>query len=255
MMSNDKLFSLEGLHALVTGAAGSIGFKTAVALSQQGAKVTLLDCKEQTLKSASKLIGDLTGQLTNVFVGDLRDLQLVKDIINQIEQKFGIVDILVNNAGINKDRLFIRMDECDLDEVMTLNFKVPFLLCQSAIVAMSKRRFGRIINISSVVALTGNPGQANYCASKSALLGLTKSIATEYASRGITVNCIAPGAIKSAMTEGLSESAKQAFLNKIPVGYIGEPEDVAPVVAFLASRESRYITGQTIHVNGGMLMV
>ncbi len=254
-MNKDRLFSLEGMHALVTGAAGSIGVKTAVALSKQGARVTLLDYKEQTLKSVANLIRDLSGQTTNILVKDLSDLQSVKGIFNQVEQEYGIVDVLVNNAGINKDCLFMRMPEPELDAVMNLNFKVPFLLCQSAILAMAKRRFGRIINISSVVAFSGNPGQANYCSSKSALLGLTKTIAIEYAQRGITANCIAPGAIKSPMTENLSENAKQAFLNKIPMGYIGEPEDVASVVAFLASREARYITGQTIHVNGGMLMV
>lgn len=251
---NDKLFCLDGLRALVTGAAGSIGLKTSVALAKQGAKVVMLDYREDALKSASKEVAKITGYTPDVFTQDLSDIQAVKSVFNEVEQKSGNIDVLINNAGIDKDCLFMRMSEEHLDRVMNLNFKVPFLLSQSAVLSMAKRRFGRIINISSVVAFIGNPGQANYCSSKSALLGLTKTIAREYAQRGITANCVAPGAIKSPMTEVLSEDAKNAFISKIPVGYMGEPDEVAYTVTFLASKESSYITGQTLHVNGGMLM-
>ncbi len=251
---NDKLFCLDGMRALVTGAAGSIGLKTSIALAKQGAKVVMLDYKDDALKSSSEEVATITGCTPDIFIQDLSNMQAVKNVFNEIEQNFGQIDVLVNNAGIDKDCLFVRMTEESLDKVMNLNFKVPFLLSQSAVLSMARRKFGRIINISSVVAFTGNPGQSNYCSSKSALLGLTKTIAREYAQRGITVNCIAPGAIKSPMTEVLSQDAKNAFISKIPVGYMGEPDEIAYAVTFLASREARYITGQTLHVNGGMLM-
>lgn len=251
----NKLFSLEGMRALVTGAAGSIGLQTTIALVKQGAKVVMLDYQEATLQSAVTSINKSTNYTPDIIVQDLSNISEIKDTFEQVEKEFGQIDILVNNAGINKDCLFMRMSENDLDKVMTLNFKVPFLLSKSAVLAMSKRKFGRIINISSVVAFMGNSGQANYCSSKSALLGLSKTIAREYAKRGITVNCVAPGAIKSPMTDNLPDSAKEEFVGKIPVGYMGEPEDVAHAVVFLASKEAGYITGQTLHVNGGMLMV
>ena len=253
-MSN-ILFSLQGMRALITGGAGGIGLRTAVTLGQQGAQIVLVDIKEDLLDNAVKKIKEEIGISVNTTICNLLDIDATKTLFQTAEKQFGSIDILVNNAGIDRDKLFMRMTENDLNIVMDINFKAPFLLSQAAAIAMSKRKFGRIINISSVVAFMGNPGQANYCSSKSALLGMSKAIALEYAERGVTVNCIAPGAIQSPMTSKLTEEAKNAFINRIPIGYMGSPDEVAYAVAFLASREAKYITGQTIHVNGGMLMV
>lgn len=248
------MFLFNNSRALITGGAGSIGLSTAIALARQGANIVLVDIKEETLENAIKVIQDKTGIKADSFTCNLLDIETTKELFYKLEDEFGQIDILVNNAGIDKDKLLMKMNEDDLDIVMNINFKAPFFLSQAASIRMSKRNFGRIINISSVVAFSGNKGQSNYCSSKSALLGMSKTIALEYAKRGITVNCIAPGAIKTPMIDVLSEEAKQAFLKKIPVGFFGSPESVANTVVFLASKEAEYITGQTIHVNGGMLM-
>ncbi len=241
-------------RALITGGAGSIGLRTAVAFAKQGTDVIIVDIREEALDNAIKVIQNETGVNADYFTCNLLDIEATKELFNKLEDKFGQIDILVNNAGIDKDKLLMKMTEDDLDIVMNINFKAPFFLSQAAAMRMSKRNFGRIINISSVVAFTGNKGQSNYCSSKSALLGMSKTIALEYAKRGITVNCIAPGAIKTPMIDVLSDEAKEAFISKIPVGYFGSPDDVAYTVLFLASKEAKYITGQTIHVNGGMFM-
>lgn len=248
------MFLFNNSRALITGGAGSIGLSTAIALARQGANIVLVDIKEEALENAIKVIQDKTGIKADSFTCNLLDIETTKELFYKLEDEFGQIDILVNNAGIDKDKLLMKMNEDDLDIVMNINFKAPFFLSQAASIRMSKRNFGRIINISSVVAFSGNKGQSNYCSSKSALLGMSKTIALEYAKRGITVNCIAPGAIKTPMIDVLSEEAKQSFLKKIPVGFFGSPESVANTVVFLASKEAEYITGQTIHVNGGMLM-
>lgn len=249
------MFLFNNSRALITGGAGSIGLRTAIAFTKQGADVIIVDRNPNNLENAIKAIHNETGVNANCFTCDLLDTEATKELFDKLEDKFGQIDILVNNAGIDKDKLLMKMTEDDLDIVMNINFKVPFLLSQAASMRMSKRNFGRIINISSVVAFTGNKGQANYTSSKSALLGMSKTIALEYAKRGITVNCIAPGAIKTPMIDVLSDEAKESFMKKIPVGFFGKPDNVAHTVVFLASKEAEYITGQTIHVNGGMLMV
>lgn len=245
-------FNLTGLRALVTGGAGSIGTCTAIALAKQGARIIITDVSENALTTAINKIKNQAGMEVDSIQCDLLNVEDTQDLFNQVENDYGPIDILVNNAGIDRDKLFIRMDTEDLDVVMNINFKAAFILSKSAVLSMAKRKFGRIINISSVVAYTGNPGQANYCASKSALLGFTRAIALEYAKRGITANCIAPGAIKTPMTDTLSQEVRNSFIQKIPVGHMGSPDDIANAVVFLSSRESSYITGQTIHVNGGM---
>ena len=248
------MFIFNNLRALITGGAGGIGTRTAIALLKQGADVIIVDAREEKIKNALEKIKVETGKEAKSYTCNLLDIEATKELFYKLEEEFGQIDILVNNAGIDKDKLLMKMSEDDLDIVMNVNFKAPFLLSQAASIRMAKRNFGRIINISSVVAFTGNKGQTNYCSSKSALLGMSKTIALEYAKRGITVNCIAPGAIKTPMIDVLSEEAREAFLKKIPVGFFGKPDNVANTVLFLASREAEYITGQTIHVNGGMFM-
>lgn len=248
------LFSLEGSRALITGGAGAIGKKTAIAMAMQGAEIVIADVREDALEVAVKEIKEATGKTAVAITCNLLDTESTKKLFSEAEEKAGEIDILVNNAGIDKDKLFMKMSEDDLDIVMNINLKAPFTLSREAVMKMAKRRFGRIINITSVVGFTGNPGQVNYCASKAGIVGMSKSIALEYAKRGITVNCIAPGAIKSPMTEILSDEAKAAFLVKIPSGEMGSPEEIAYAACFLASKEASYITGQTLHVNGGMFI-
>ncbi|MDR3031455.1 MAG: 3-oxoacyl-ACP reductase FabG, partial [Holosporales bacterium] len=199
-------------------------------------------------------IKEKTGKATVILQGNLANINEAKELVTKAEEKLGGLDVLVNNAGINKDMLFQKMTEEDLYEILDVNLRSVFTLTKNAIASMSARRFGRIINISSIVGFTGNIGQVNYCASKAGIVGMSKAIALECARKGITVNCIAPGAIESPMIEKLSEQAKERFIAKIPMSKLGEPEDVASVCCFLASKEASYITGQTIHVNGGMLM-
>jgi 3-oxoacyl-[acyl-carrier protein] reductase len=248
------LFSLEGMTALITGGAGFIGKKTAIEMAKQGARVAIADVRQEALEVAQKEIKDATGQEVVLLLCDLLNLESTQGLVAQTEEKMGQLDILVNNAGIDRDKLIMKMTEEDFDLVLDVNLRAAFTLTKAAVMTMSRRRFGRIINISSVVGFTGNPGQANYCASKAALVGMSKAIAIEYGKRGITVNCIAPGAIKTPMIDAVSDEARERFLAKIPLGYMADPIEVAYAVCYLASKETSYITGQTLHVNGGMYM-
>jgi 3-oxoacyl-[acyl-carrier protein] reductase len=245
------MFDLKGKKALITGATGGIGGKIAKSLSKQGAVVGLCGTREEKLKELSSQIG---GE-NFIFPSNLSDISAVESLFEKAEERMGGVDILVCNAGITKDSLALRMKNEDWDEVLNINLKSTFILNRSAIKKMIRRKWGRIINISSVVGVSGNPGQANYVASKAGMIGMSKSFAIEVANRGITINCIAPGFIETAMTAALNETQKQNILASIPAGKMGSPEDIASSVVFLSSNEAGYITGQTIHVNGGMLMV
>jgi 3-oxoacyl-[acyl-carrier protein] reductase len=248
------LFSLEGLRALITGGAGAIGKKTAIEMIKQGAKVVIVDVREDALHVAYQDIKVATGHDVDIMNCNLLDTDSTKELFSKAEEQFGQIDILVNNADIDRDKLLMKMTEEDFEIVLNVNLRAAFTLTKAAVMAMSKRKFGRIIGISSVVGFTGNPGQANYCASKAALVGLSKAVALEYAKRGITVNCIAPGAIKTPMIDAVSDEAREKFLSKIPLGYMADPVEIAYSVCFLASKEASYITGQTLHVNGGMYM-
>jgi 3-oxoacyl-[acyl-carrier protein] reductase len=245
------MFNLKGKKALITGATGGIGGEIAKSLSKQGAIVGLCGTKEEKLKELSEQID---GE-NFIFPCNLSDISAVESLFEKAEEQMGGVDILVCNAGITKDGLALRMKNKDWDEVLNINLKSTFILNRNAIKKMIRRKWGRIINISSVVGVSGNPGQANYVASKAGMIGMSKSFALEVASRGITINCIAPGFIETAMTAALNDAQKQNILTSIPAGKMGLPEDIASSVAFLSSNEAGYITGQTIHVNGGMLMV
>ena len=245
------MFELNGRSALVTGASGGIGRAIAESLYERGANVSLTGRNEVTLKNlASEL-----GERAHVLIADLTDKTTAENLVNSAKDKMGSLDILVNNAGLTRDNLAIRMKGEDWDEVLEVNLTAGFRLAQSAIKLMLKARFGRIINITSIVGQTGNPGQVNYVASKAGMTGFTKALAAEVATRNITVNCVAPGFIKTAMTDALSDSQRENMLDKIPVGRFGEPEDIAACVLFLASNEGSYLTGQTLHVNGGMVMI
>ena len=239
--------NLSGKTAFITGASGSIGRAITKKLHGLGAHVFISGSKEEKLVELGK---ELESNYT-IKTCNLSDVKAAEQLIAEIEK----IDILVCNAGINRDNLAIRMTEEDFGTVIDINLKTNFILNREAIKKMMKNRYGRIINISSVVGVSGNPGQANYCASKAGLIGMTKSLAYEVASRGITVNAVAPGFITSNMTDALTDTQKEIIVQKIPAKVLGTPDDVANVVVFLASAESSYITGQTIHVNGGMLMV
>ena len=239
--------NLNGKTALITGASGSIGRAITKKLHGLGAHVFISGSnQEKLIELAKELENNYTIKPCN-----LSDIKAAEQLIADIEK----LDILVCNAGINRDNLAIRMTDEDFSAVIDINLKTNFVLNREAIKKMMKNRYGRIINISSVVGVSGNPGQANYCASKAGLIGMTKSLAYEVASRGITVNAVAPGFITSNMTDALTDTQKEIIVQKIPAKVLGTPDDVANVVVFLASAESSYITGQTIHVNGGMLMV
>ena len=242
------MFNLEGKNALVTGATGGLGSAIATALYHQGANVLLTGTKEDKLHA---LVSDL-GERAKKIKCDLSDAEQVKGLINQASDILGSVDILVCNAGITRDTLAMRMTDEMFDEVIEINLRTTFVLNRDVLRSMIRNRWGRIINISSVVGFTGNPGQANYCASKAGIVGMTKSMSQEVASRGVTVNCIAPGFIESPMTAVLNETQKTSILSKIPSGSMGSPMDIGYAAVYLASNEARYVTGQTIHVNGGM---
>jgi 3-oxoacyl-[acyl-carrier protein] reductase len=246
------MFNLNGKKALVTGASGGIGGAIAKALHAQGADVALSGRNEAALQ---KLAAEIGNDRVHIIVGDLNTAEAADAVIAQAEQKMGQVDVLVNNAGLTKDGLFMRMKDDDWQVVQDVNLTAPFRLIRAAIKGMMKRRAGRVINITSVVGVTGNPGQANYCASKAGMIGMSKSMAAEVASRGITVNCIAPGFIATAMTEALNDDQKAKINATIPAGQMGTPDDIAASVVYLASDEAKYITGQTLHVNGGMAMI
>ena len=245
------MFDLSDQTALITGASGGIGGAIARALHSQGAQVMLAGTRRNTL---STLAAEL-GERAHIGLADLGDPAAADRLVKTAETAMGRVDILVNNAGVTRDMLALRMDDESWRAVMDVNLTAAFRLTRAALRGMVRRRHGRVIGITSVVAITGNPGQANYAAAKAAMIGMSKSIAAEIAGRGITVNCVAPGAITTAMTEKLTAEQHARLLAAIPAGRFGAPEDVATAVIFLASREAGYVTGQTLHVNGGMAMV
>lgn len=246
------MFDLTGKSALVTGASGGIGQGIAQALAAAGAKVALSGTREEKLASVAAAIA---GE-TVIVPANLSDAGAVDGLIKAAEDALGTgVDILVNNAGITKDTLALRMKAEDWQTVLDVNLTAAFKLAKNCLRGMMKRRSGRIINITSVVGVTGNPGQANYCASKAGMIGFSKSLAQEVANRGVTVNCVAPGFIASAMTGVLTDEQKSMIAARIPAGSIGKPEDIAAAVIYLASNEAGYVTGQTLHVNGGMAMI
>lgn len=245
------MFSLQRRKALVTGASGGIGAAIARTLHAQGAEVTISGTRRDMLEDLAHSLKERC----HIVTCNLNEAAAVETLVPQAETRMGSLDILVNNAGITRDNLMLRMKDEDFDDVLRVNLKSAFILMRAAIKGMLKKRYGRIINISSVVGITGNPGQVNYCASKAGLIGITKSLAQEIASRSITVNCIAPGFIESAMTQALNEEQKQKINQTIPLGRMGSPEEIAFGAAFLASDEAGYITGQTLHINGGMVMI
>jgi 3-oxoacyl-[acyl-carrier protein] reductase len=245
------MFDLTGKGALVTGASSGIGWATAKVLHGQGATVAISGTKTEKLEA---LAGEL-GSRVFPLPCDLRDRAAVSKLADDAEKAVGQVDILVNNAGITHDNLFMRMKDEEWDEVIAVNLTSVFVLTRGILRNMMRRRYGRIVNIASISGVLGNPGQGNYAASKAGLVGMTKSLAREVASRGITANCVAPGFIKTPMTDALTPKQVEVIAAAIPAQTFGKPEDVAAAVAFLASSEAAYITGETIHVNGGMVMV
>lgn len=245
------MFDLTGRKALVTGATGGLGEAIARALHAQGAIVGLHGTREEKLKELATEFGDRTF----IFPANLSDREAVKALGQKAEEEMGGIDILVNNAGITRDGLFVRMSDEDWDAVLNVNLTSVFNLTRELTHPMMRRRNGRIINITSIVGVTGNPGQANYCASKAGLIGFSKSLAQEIASRNVTVNCIAPGFIESAMTDKLNEKQKEAIMGSIPMKRMGAGGDIAAAVVYLASDEAAYVTGQTLHINGGMAMI
>lgn len=245
------MFGLNGRKALVTGATGGIGEAIARSLHNRGATVGLHGTRQEKLEM---LAGEL-GERVFIFPADLSDRKSVKQLGETAEAEMEGVDILVNNAGITRDGLFVRMSDQDWDDVLAVNLTAVFELTRSLAHPMMRRRFGRIINITSIVGVTGNPGQANYCASKAGLIGFSKSLAQEIATRNVTVNCIAPGFIESAMTDKLNEKQKDTIMSAIPMRRMGTGMEVASAAVYLASDEAAYVTGQTLHVNGGMAMI
>ncbi|MEO6152567.1 MAG: 3-oxoacyl-[acyl-carrier-protein] reductase [Croceibacterium sp.] len=248
------MFDLTGMTALVTGASGGIGSAIARALAAQGARLALSGSNPAKLRAFRDELNDHSGIDHVEITCDLGNVTQVEELVPAAVDTFGKLDILVNNAGITRDNLAMRMKDEEWDQVIGINLEAAFRLMRAAARPMMKARFGRIISITSVVGATGNPGQVNYAAAKAGLVGLTKSYAQEVATRGITANCVAPGFIRTAMTEVLPEAQKDALNARIPMGRMGEGAEIGAAVAYLASREAGYITGQTLHVNGGMAM-
>ena len=245
------MFDLTGKTALVTGASGGIGGAIARALHGAGATVALSGTRVEPLAALAAELGERA----HVLPCNLSDPQAVDALPKQAVEAMGSLDILVNNAGITKDQVFMRMSDADWQSVLDVNLTSTMRLCRGAIRGMMKARWGRIVNISSIVGATGNPGQANYAASKAGMVGMTKSIAYEVASRGITANCVAPGFIATAMTEALTDEQKAKINGQIPAARMGTPEEIAAAVLYLASPEAAYMTGATLHINGGMAML
>jgi 3-oxoacyl-[acyl-carrier protein] reductase len=245
------MFDLTGKTALVTGATGGIGGSIARALHAQGATVALSGTRQDVLEQIAGALG------ARVFVlpCNLADKDDIEKLIPAAEEKMQKLDILVANAGVTRDNLFVQMRDEEWDQVIAVNLTATFRLVRAAVKGMMRRRFGRIIGITSVVGVTGNPGQGNYTAAKAGMIGMLKSVAQEYAKRGVTANCIAPGFIATPMTEKLNEKQREAILARVPAGRLGGPEDVAAAAIYLASDEAAYVTGQTLHVNGGMAMI
>ncbi|WP_040464318.1 3-oxoacyl-[acyl-carrier-protein] reductase [Erythrobacter sp. NAP1] len=249
------MFRLDGMNALVTGASGGIGSAIAIALAKQGARVALSGSNGQKLRAFREQLHEEHGGEHVEITCDLSNTEQVEELIPATLDTLGGIDILVNNAGITRDGLAMRMKDEDWHQVVSINLEAAFRLMRGSARPMMKARFGRIINITSVVGHTGNPGQMNYCAAKAGLTGMTKSFAQEVASRGITANCVAPGFIRTAMTTALDEKQTETINARIPMGKMGAGDDIGAAVSFLASREAGYITGETLHVNGGMAMV
>ncbi len=245
------MFDLTGKKALVTGASGGIGGAIAHALHRQGADVALSGTRAEALEALRQELGDRSHCLTC----NLADRTTVAALPGRAEEALGGLDILVANAGITRDNLFMRMKDEEWDEVLAVNLSASFQLMRASLRGMMKRRWGRIISITSVVGVTGNPGQGNYAASKAGLIGMSKALAQEVASRNVTVNCVAPGFIETAMTGALDDSQKERINTMIPAGRMGSPDDIAAAVVYVASDEAAYVTGQTLHVNGGMAMI
>ncbi len=245
------MFDLTGKNALVTGASGGIGGAIATVLHGAGAVVGISGTRMEPLQALAAELGDRV----HVMRCDLSDAAAVEALPKQAAEAMGSVDILVNNAGITRDNLFMRMSDDEWSSVLNVNLTSTMRLCKGVVRGMMKARWGRIVNISSIVGATGNPGQANYAASKAGLIGMSKSIAYEVATRGITVNCVAPGFITTAMTDKLTDEQKSAILTQVPAGRMGEAAEIAAAVLYLASNEAGYTTGATIHVNGGMAML
>ncbi len=245
------MFDLTGKTALVTGATGGLGGAIAKALQVQGATVALSGTRREVL---DKLAAEI-GERTHVLPCNLADKNEVEALVPKAEEAMGQLDILVANAGITKDNLFVQLKDEDWDQVIDVNLTATFRLTRAAVKGMMRRRFGRVIGITSVVGVTGNPGQGNYAASKAGMIGMIKSVAAEYARRNVTANCIAPGFISTPMTDKLNEKQREAILGRVPAGRLGTSEDVAAAVVYLASNEANYMTGQTLHVNGGMAMI
>ena len=245
------MFDLTGKTALVTGASGGIGAAIARGFHQQGATVALSGTRRDVLE---QLCGELSDR-AHVLPCNLANKDEVEALVPKSEEIMGKLDILVANAGVNKDNLLVQLRDEDWDEVVAINLTATFRLARAAVRGMMRRRFGRIIGITSVVGITGNPGQSNYTATKAGMVGMIKSIAAEYAKRGVTANCIAPGLIATAMTDRLNDKQREAILARVPAGRLGGGPDVAAAAVFLASEEAAYITGQTLHVNGGMAMI
>ena len=245
------MFDLSGKRALVTGASGGIGSAIAKALASQGAEVALSGTRVGALEEVAK---DISGK-KHILPCNLSDLDSVERLVPQAEDAMGGIDILINNAGMTRDNLFMRMKDEEWDDVLSINLTAPFHLTRAAIKGMMKRRFGRIISITSVVGVVGNPGQGNYAASKAGLAGMSKALAYEVASRGITVNTIAPGFIASAMTDELNDKQQETILQKVPAGRLGTADEIASAAVYLSTDGAAYITGHTLNVNGGMVMI
>jgi 3-oxoacyl-[acyl-carrier protein] reductase len=246
------MFSLAGKTALITGASGGIGASVARALHAAGATIAISGTRAAVLEELKSALG---GERVHVVTCNLSSAEDVEKLIPAAEAAMGGLDILVNNAGITRDGLAMRMKDEDWQAVIDVNLTSSFRLARAALKLMMKKRWGRIVSITSVVGVTGNPGQANYVASKAGLIGMSKSLAQELASRNVTVNCVAPGFIATAMTEALNDKQKEAILGRIPAGRMGSSDDIAAAVLYLASEEAGYVTGQTLHVNGGMAMI
>ena len=245
------MFDLTGKSALITGASGGIGGAVAAALHEAGAQVTLSGTREAPLRELAERLGDRA----HVVTANLGDTAEVEALPKKAAEAMGAVDILVNNAGVTRDNLFMRMSDAEWAEVLDVNLTSSFRLARGVLRGMMKARWGRIVSITSVVGATGNPGQGNYAAAKAGLVGMSKSLAYEVASRGITVNCVAPGFIETAMTDKLNDEQKARILTQIPAGRMGSADDIAAAVVYLASPAAGYVTGATLHVNGGMAML
>jgi 3-oxoacyl-[acyl-carrier protein] reductase len=245
------MFDLTGKGALVTGATGGIGAAIARVLHGAGATIAISGTREEKLKE----LADELGERVHILPCNLSDREAVANLAKKADEAVGQLDILVNNAGITRDNLYMRMTDEEWDDVIAVNLTSVFALTRGALRGMMRRRYGRVVNIASISGMIGNPGQANYSASKAGMIGMTKSLAREVATRSITANCIAPGFIETPMTSALNEKQIEAIANAIPVSAFGQPEDIASAALYLASEESRYVTGHTLHVNGGMVMV